>query len=90
MVCAIWTAAFVIKRTVSFMGLDVMSTDPTSSTTKAEDDFRDAVILALYSIVTELIPLYVVIDPRFVKIFTMNFLLTNVQASEETEETELN
>ena len=55
-----------------------MSTDPTSSTTKAEDDFRDAVILALYSIVTELIPLYVVIDPRFVKIFTMNFLLTNV------------
>jgi hypothetical protein len=67
-----------------------MSTDPTSSTTKAEDDFRDAVILALYSIVTELIPLYVVIDPRFVKIFTMNFLLTNVQASEETEETELN
>jgi hypothetical protein len=56
------------------MGIDLISVNTNEDHTIAGDDFRSAVILALYSIVTELIPLYTVIEPRFVKIFSMNFL----------------
>lgn len=66
------------------MGIDLISVNTNEDHTIAGDDFRSAVILALYSIVTELIPLYTVIEPRFVKIFSMNFL-----QSATTEETEL-
>jgi len=81
-VCGIWTTAFVIKVTASFMGLDVISVN-SNTTSDEQKDFKSAVILALYSIVTELIPLYVVIEPRFVKIFTMNFLLMQQADTDE-------
>lgn len=64
------------------MGLDVISVN-SNTTSDEQKDFKSAVILALYSIVTELIPLYVVIEPRFVKIFTMNFLLMQQADTDE-------
>jgi hypothetical protein len=55
-------------------GFDIITVK--QAQTGQDTDFRNAVIIAVLSIVTELIPLYVVIDPKFVKIFSMEFLQT--------------
>ena len=73
--CGIWTTAFIIKALSLLAGFDIITVKQNENKPTQDDtDFRNAVIIAVLSIVTELIPLYVVIDPKFVKIFSMEFL----------------
>lgn len=69
---AIWTFAFLAKFGAAALGIDMVDVSHTSI--ESLDDFKSAVFLAIQSIGTELIPIYFVVDPRFVKIFTLNYL----------------
>jgi hypothetical protein len=55
----------------------------------SDTDFRNAVIIAVQSIVTELIPLYVVLEPKFVKIFTLEYLDVPVDVDNDINMTEM-
>ena len=82
--CAIWTLAFMVKFGTYVGGYNMITVKSMDSDT----DFKNAVIIAVQSIVTELIPLYVVLEPKFVKIFTLEYL--EGKDKNDEEEIEIN
>lgn len=79
----VWTVSFLIKFGAGVLGIGL--TDLQNNTLKS--DFYSAIFLAVESVITELIPLYFVMDPRFVKIFTLNFLINNILESYDDNST---
>ena len=74
-VCGVWSLSFAIKYVYTVLGMDLVSIDENAGKHRPViEDFRSAVLLAVQSILTELIPLYMVIEPDFVKNFNMEFL----------------
>jgi hypothetical protein len=47
---------------------------------KGEDDFWQAAYLAIFSLITEVIPVFIVVDGSFVKIFSAEHLETTIDA----------
>lgn len=74
MVCAFWTIGFGLTFVGSVLSVDLLNMVSSPHHETKVDDFRSAIILAVDSILTEIIPLLLVIDARFVKIMTMEYL----------------
>lgn len=69
-VCSVWTVAFIIKFTASFFGDEFYQLDVGNQAS----DFWQACYLAFFTIVTEILPIYLVIDSRFVEHFSADHL----------------
>jgi hypothetical protein len=89
LVALIWTVAFIIKFVASFFGADVYNLDITGD----GSNFWAACFLAIFTALTEILPLVLIINSNFVKIFSLDHLdtkLTDVENDflydEENEE----
>lgn len=69
-VCAVWTTAFLVKFIASYFGGTIHNLNTTG-----ENDFWTACYLAVITITTEILPIYLVIDKQFVKDFSGEYLL---------------
>lgn len=72
-VCAVWGVAFVIKFTASFFGDELYDLN-----VNKDDDFWQAAYLAVFTLITEIVPVFAVIDGSFVKIFSAEHLETTI------------
>jgi hypothetical protein len=70
-VCTVWTFAFFIKFTAVFLGMSMYNFN-----VKTSNDFWSACFFAVFTLVTETIPLFLVVDGSFAKIFTGEHLET--------------
>ena len=77
-VIIMWNLAFIVKFILSFCGITVI--DFTEEHDQV-DDFWYSVETFLNILFTEIIPFYLVMDKKFVKIFTMKFLEAQVEGS---------
>jgi len=64
-VCVVWTLAFAVKFVASFFGDNIYSLNVTKDT-----GFLGAAYLALFTMITEIFPLFLVVDGSFVKVFS--------------------
>lgn len=72
----IWSVAFAIKFTASFFGDDIYNINPNS-----DNDFWSAAYLAVFTLITEILPIFLVVDGSFVKIFSAEHLETSLDES---------
>jgi hypothetical protein len=64
-VCVVWTIAFAVKFVASFFGDNIYSLNVTKDT-----GFLGAAYLALFTMITEIFPLFLVVDGSFIKVFS--------------------
>lgn len=75
MVCIVWTFAFFIKFCAVFLGMKLYNFN-----VKTTNDFWSACGFAVFTLVTETIPLFLVVDGSFAKMFTGDHLEQTVDA----------
>ena len=68
-ICAGWTVAFAIKFTACFLGDNIYDIK-----VNKESGFLAAAYFAGYALITEILPLFLVVDGNFVKIFSCEHL----------------
>ena len=76
-----WNFAFIVKLILSNAGVNITDFDGTSDNPDiSSDDFWYSVETFANIMISEIIPLYFVIDYKFIKIFTMKFLDKNTES----------
>lgn len=71
-VVIIWNLAFVIKFFMTTLGVNIV--DISENTGSENDDFGYSLKTFANILFTELIPFYMVLDKKIIKIFTLKFL----------------
>lgn len=66
---AVWSVAFAIKFTASFFGDELYQLN-----VHKDNDFWQAAYLAVFTLITEILPVFLVVDGSFVKIFSAEHL----------------
>lgn len=71
-VIIVWNLAFIIKFFMTTFGVNIV--DISNSTDAEKDDFGYSLVTFANILFTELIPFYLVLDKKIIKIFTLKFL----------------
>ena len=77
-VCTIWTVAILIKFVTTFFGPKAYDIDINADS----QDFYTACVIAITSIFTEIVPIYCVLDSKFIKLFSFK----HIESPNEDEE----
>ena len=82
-VVIVWNLAFVIKFFMTTLGVNIVDI---SQSGPESDDFGYSLKTFANILFTELIPFYMVLDKKIIKIFTLKFLELSVDGTEDNQE----
>lgn len=67
-----WTICFIIKLVLTRIGLDIWK----SHFTDENYTLAKSLLVTIFSILTEMVPLYKVLEGSYIKAFSMQYLVT--------------
>lgn len=72
----VWNIAFIIKFFMTSFGINIVDI---SDSSEESDDFGYSLKTFANILFTELIPFYMVLDKKLIKIFTLKFLEVSIE-----------